>query len=292
MPNKSGFVAISGRPNVGKSTLVNRLVNFKVAITSYKAQTTRNIIQGIYNDKDSQIVFLDTPGIHKAKTALGQIMNKSALAAIKEVDAILLLVEIEDEPIFLDENLEKIAKEKADQVILVINKIDKASKEKIYQQIDRWTKAYNFKTIIPVSAKTGENLDNLIKELKKRISVGPKFYPENMVSDHPHEFLVQEMIREKILLLTEQEVPHSVAVYLEQFKTKETELIIDAVIVVEKDSHKGIIIGKQGSMLKQIKDRALKEIKAIFDKEVNLSIFVKVEKDWRNKPRKLKDLGY
>ena len=292
MPNKSGFVAISGRPNVGKSTLVNRLVNFKVAITSYKAQTTRNIIQGIYNDKDSQIVFLDTPGIHKAKTALGQIMNKSALAAIKEVDAILLLVEIEDEPIFLDENLEKIAKEKADQVILVINKIDKASKEKIYQQIDRWTKAYNFKTIIPVSAKTGENLDNLIKELKKRISVGPKFYPENMVSDHPHEFLVQEMIREKILLLTEQEVPHSVAVYLEQFKTKETELIIDAVIVVEKDSHKGIIIGKQGSMLKQIKDRALKEIKAIFDKEVDLSIFVKVEKDWRNKPRKLKDLGY
>lgn len=292
MPNKSGFVAISGRPNVGKSTLVNRLVNFKVAITSYKAQTTRNIIQGIYNDKDSQIVFLDTPGIHKAKTALGQFMNKSALAAIKEVDAILLLVEIEDEPIFLDENLEKIAKEKADQVILVINKIDKASKEKIYQKIDRWTKAYNFKTIIPVSAKTGENLDNLIKELKKRISVGPKFYPENMVSDHPHEFLVQEMIREKILLLTEQEVPHSVAVYLEQFKNKETELIIDAVIVVEKDSHKGIIIGKQGSMLKQIKDRALKEIKAIFDKEVDLSIFVKVEKDWRNKPRKLKDLGY
>lgn len=292
MPNKSGFVAISGRPNVGKSTLVNRLVNFKVAITSYKAQTTRNIIQGIYNDKDSQIVFLDTPGIHKAKTALGQFMNKSALAAIKEVDAILLLVEIEDEPIFLDENLEKIAKEKADQVILVINKIDKASKEKIYQQIDRWTKAYNFKTIIPVSAKTGENLDNLIKELKKRISVGPKFYPENMVSDHPHEFLVQEMIREKILLLTEQEVPHSVAVYLEQFKNKETKLIIDAVIVVEKDSHKGIIIGKQGSMLKQIKDRALKEIKAIFDKEVDLSIFVKVEKDWRNKPRKLKDLGY
>ena len=292
MQNKSGFVTISGRPNVGKSTLVNQLVNFKVAITSYKAQTTRNTIQGIYNDADSQIIFIDTPGIHKAKTALGQVMNKSALAAVKDVDAILLLVEISDEPVFLDENLEKLVKDKIDDIILVLNKIDKASKEKIYQQIDRWSKAYKFKTIIPVSAKTGENIKTLIKEIKSRLAVGPKFYPENMVSDHPHEFLIQEMIREKILLLTEQEVPHSVAVYLENYKVSENKILIDAVIVVEKETHKGIVIGKAGAMLKQIKAKTVKELNAIFNKKIELDIFVKVEKDWRNKPRKLKDLGY
>jgi GTPase len=292
MQNKSGFVAISGRPNVGKSSLVNKVVNFKVAITSYKAQTTRNVIQGIYNDDTSQIVFVDTPGIHKAKTSLGQIMNKSALAAIKEVDVILLLVEIEDMPIFLDENLEKLARSKSDDVILVINKIDKAKKEEIYNKIDQWTKAYGFKTIIPVSAKTGDNVDNLIKEIKTRIKPGPKFYPSEMVSDHPQEFLVQEIIREKILLLAEQEVPHSVAVYLESFKLGETKLKIDAVIVVEKDTHKGIIIGKQGAMLKMINDKSVRDLAKMFDRKVELSMFVKVEKDWRNKPTKLKDLGY
>jgi GTP-binding protein Era len=292
MQNKSGFVAISGRPNVGKSSLVNKVVNFKVAITSYKAQTTRNVIQGIYNDETSQIVFIDTPGIHKAKTSLGQIMNKSALAAIKEVDVILLLVEIEDMPIFLDENLEKLARSKSDNVILVINKIDKAKKEEIYNKIDQWTKAYGFKTIIPVSAKTGENVDNLIKEIKTRLKPGPKFYPSEMVSDHPQEFLVQEVIREKILLLAEQEVPHSVAVYLESFKLGETKLKIDAVIVVEKDTHKGIIIGKQGAMLKMINDKSVRDLAKMFDRKVELSMFVKVEKDWRNKPTKLKDLGY
>lgn len=292
MPNKSGFIAISGRPNVGKSTLINKLVNFKVAITSYKAQTTRNVIHGIFNDQESQIVFIDTPGIHQAKTALGQIMNKSALAAVKDVDGILLVVEIEDQPIFLDENLEKIAKDRKDEVILVLNKIDKADKAKIYNKIESWNKAYNFKTIIPVSAKTGENIDNLIKEIKNRLKVGPKFYPDNMVSDHPYEFLVQEMIREKILLLTEQEIPHSVAVYLEKFKNAENKLHIDAVIVVEKESHKGIVIGKAGNLLKQINQRTSKELAAIFDKKVELSLFVKVEKDWRNKPRKIRDLGY
>jgi GTP-binding protein Era len=292
MQNKSGFVAISGRPNVGKSSLVNKVVNFKVAITSYKAQTTRNVIQGIYNDETSQIVFVDTPGIHKAKTSLGQIMNKSALAAIKEVDVILLLVEIEDMPIFLDENLEKLARSKSDNVILVINKIDKAKKEEIYNKIDQWTKAYGFKTIIPVSAKTGDNVDNLIKEIKTRLKPGPKFYPSEMVSDHPQEFLVQEVIREKILLLAEQEVPHSVAVYLESFKLGETKLKIDAVIVVEKDTHKGIIIGKQGAMLKMINDKSVRDLAKMFDRKVELSMFVKVEKDWRNKPTKLKDLGY
>jgi GTP-binding protein Era len=292
MQNKSGFVAISGRPNVGKSSLVNKVVNFKVAITSYKAQTTRNVIQGIYNDETSQIVFVDTPGIHKAKTSLGQIMNKSALAAIKEVDVILLLVEIEDKPIFLDENLEKLARSKTENVILVINKIDKAKKEEIYKKIDQWTKAYGFKTIIPVSAKSGENVDNLIKEIKTRLKAGPKFYPSEMVSDHPQEFLVQEVIREKILLLAEQEVPHSVAVYLESFKLGETKLKIDAVIVVEKDTHKGIIIGKQGSMLKMINDKSVRDLAKMFDRKVELSMFVKVEKDWRNKPTKLKDLGY
>jgi GTP-binding protein Era len=292
MQNKSGFVAISGRPNVGKSSLVNKVVNFKVAITSYKAQTTRNVIQGIYNDETSQIVFIDTPGIHKAKTSLGQIMNKSALAAIKEVDVILLLVEIEDMPIFLDENLEKLARSKSDNAILVINKIDKAKKEEIYNKIDQWTKAYGFKTIIPVSAKTGENVDNLIKEIKTRLKPGPKFYPSEMVSDHPQEFLVQEVIREKILLLAEQEVPHSVAVYLESFKLGETKLKIDAVIVVEKDTHKGIIIGKQGAMLKMINDKSVRDLAKMFDRKVELSMFVKVEKDWRNKPTKLKDLGY
>jgi GTP-binding protein Era len=292
MQNKSGFVAISGRPNVGKSSLVNKLVNFKVAITSYKAQTTRNVIQGIFNDESAQIVFVDTPGIHKAKTSLGQIMNKSALAAVKEVDVILLLVEIEDKPIFLDENLEKLARSKIDNIILVINKIDKANKQEIYNKIDQWTKAYDFKTIIPVSAKTGENTDNLIKEIKTRLKPGPKFYPSEMVSDHPQEFLVQEVIREKILLLAEEEVPHSVAVYLESFKLGETKLKIDAVIVVEKDSHKGIIIGKQGAMLKMINDKSVSDLAKMFDRKVELSMFVKVEKDWRNKPTKLKDLGY
>jgi GTPase len=291
MQNKSGFVAISGRPNVGKSTLVNKLVNFKVAITSYKAQTTRNVIQGIYNDEQAQIVFIDTPGIHKAKTSLGKIMNKSALAAVKEVDVILLLVEIEDKPIFLDENLEKLAKDK-EGVILVINKIDKAKKDEIYMKIDQWNKAYGFKTIIPVSAKTGENFDSLLKEIKASLKPGPKFYPTEMVSDHPQEFLVQEVIREKILLLAEQEVPHSVAVYLESFKLGETKLKIDAVIVVEKESHKGIIIGKAGAMLKQINDRSVSDLAKMFDRKVELSMFVKIEKDWRNKPTKLKDLGY
>lgn len=291
MQNKSGFVAISGRPNVGKSTLVNKLVNFKVAITSYKAQTTRNVIQGIYNDNQAQIVFIDTPGIHKAKTSLGKIMNKSALAAVKEVDVILLLVEIEDKPIFLDENLEKLAKDK-EGVILVINKIDKAKKDEIYQKIDQWNKAYGFKTIIPVSAKSGENIDSLIKEIKNRLKPGPKFYPSEMVSDHPQEFLVQEVIREKILLLAEEEVPHSVAVYLESFKLGETKLKVDAVIVVEKESHKGIIIGKAGAMLKQINDRSVSDLSKMFDRKVELSMFVKIEKDWRNKPTKLKDLGY
>jgi GTP-binding protein Era len=292
MPIKSGFVAISGRPNVGKSTLINKLVNFKVAITSYKAQTTRNVIHGIYNDEQTQIVFVDTPGIHKAKTALGKIMNKSALAAVKDVDAVLLVVEISDEPVFLDENLEKLVAEKKDKIILILNKIDGVKKEIIYQQIKRWDSAYNFKAIIPLSAKTGENIETLLKEIKNRLATGPKFYPETMVSDHPHEFLVQEIIREKILLLTQQEIPHSVAVYLEKFKLTDTKLTIDAVVVLEKDSHKGIVIGKAGAMLKQIIAKSSQDLAKQFDRKVALEIFVKVEKDWRNKPKKLKDLGY
>lgn len=291
---KSGFVAILGRPNVGKSTFLNRVMGQKIAIMSNKAQTTRNKIRGIYTTETEQIVFIDTPGIHKPKTALGDFMVESAYSTLREVDTVLFMVPADEKRGKGDDMIIERLKEAKVPVILVINKIDKVHPDQLLEQIDDFRDQMDFKEIIPISALQGNNVDRLLTVLTENLEEGFQYFPEDQITDHPERFLVSEMIREKILTLTEQEVPHSVAVVVDSMKRDpETDKIhIQATIMVERNSQKGIIIGKHGAMLKKIGTLARRDIEIMLGDKVYLETWVKVKKNWRDKKLDLADFGY
>lgn len=291
---KSGFVAIIGRPNVGKSTLMNHLIGQKIAITSKKPQTTRNKIQTVYTCEDGQIIFLDTPGIHKAKNKLGEYMVNVAEQTLKDVDVILWLVEpttyIGAGEKHIAEQLQKTSL----PVILVINKVDTVKKEDILQVIDNYRKLYDFAEIIPASAMRGQNTKDIVNSLFKYMPYGPMFYDEDTVTDQPQRQIVAEIIREKALHALDEEIPHGIAVTIEKMRERKGQHIVDieATIICERDSQKGIIIGKQGSMLKKIGSNARFEIEKMLEERVNLKIWVKVKKDWRDSDTLMKNFGY
>lgn len=289
---KSGFVALIGRPNAGKSTLLNALVQQKVAIISPKPQTTRNSIRAIRTDDDSQIIFVDTPGIHKPKHELGTQMNKEAYSAAAGVDLIYYLVDGSVPFGSGDEFVLNTLRQMHLPVYLILNKIDLLEKEQLIELLLQWQKRMDFKEIIPISAKTQNNLDQLIEVTKNDLTDGVQYYPADQVCDYPEQFIMAEIIREKVLLLTEEEVPHSVAVVIERIRKNREHLIINAMILVERDSQKGIIIGKQGRMIKQIGTLAREELQGLLGEPIFLELFVRVEKDWRNKKAKLQQLGY
>ena len=291
---RSGFVTLIGRPNVGKSTLMNHLIGQKIAITSNKPQTTRNRIKTVYTDERGQIIFLDTPGIHKAKNKLGEFMVNAAESTLTEVDAILWLVE---PTTFIGAGerhiIEELSKTKT-PVILVINKIDTVKKEAIAACIETYKTEYDFKEIIPVSALRDQNTDRLQQLLFDLLPDGPMYYDEDTVTDQPERQIAAEIIREKALRLLDDEIPHGIAVAIDRMKERPggTMVDIDATIVCERDSHKGIIIGKQGAMLKRIGTDARKEIELLFEYRVNLKLWVKVKKDWRDSDFLIKNYGY
>ena len=291
---RSGFVTLIGRPNVGKSTLMNHLIGQKIAITSNKPQTTRNRIKTVYTDERGQIIFLDTPGIHKAKNKLGEYMVNAAESTLTEVDAILWLVE---PTTFIGAGerhiIEELSKTKT-PVILVINKIDTVKKEAIAACIEMYKTEYDFKEIIPVSALRDQNTDRLQQLLFDLLPEGPMYYDEDTVTDQPERQIAAEIIREKALRLLDDEIPHGIAVAIDRMKERPggTMVDIDATIVCERDSHKGIIIGKQGAMLKRIGTDARKEIELLFEYRVNLKLWVKVKKDWRDSDFLIKNYGY
>lgn len=289
---RSGFVTLVGRPNVGKSTLINSLVGYKIAITSNKAQTTRNMIQGIYNDDDSQIVFVDTPGIHKPKHKLGQRLNEEAYYSIDDVDIILFLVDV-TMPFGKGDNfvLDKI-KEANKPTFLVLNKVDKIKRDDLFNLILNYKDLYDFKEIVPVSALKEKNVNELIKTLKNYLPDSVKYFPDEELTNTTIEFRAAELIREKVLRLTNEEVPHSVTCVVEKYIEKKDKAIINATIIVERDSIKSIIIGKQGSMLKEIGSKARIDIENMLGKKVYLEIFVKTIKNWRDKEKYLKELGF
>lgn len=290
---RSGFVAIIGRPNVGKSTLLNRVLGQKIAIMSDKAQTTRNKIQGIYTDKDSQIIFMDTPGIHKPKHALGEFMLETAYSALKEVEIVLFLINA-NEPIGRGDKfiIDKLKSLKT-PIYLIINKIDLVSPESVLKTIETYRKELPFVHVIPISALQGNNVDNMLDTIKSHLPVGPQYYPADQVSDHPEYFVVAEFIREKVLQLTKEEIPHSVAVVVDQMqKNAQGKVHVFATIIVERSSQKGIVIGKGGKLLKEIGTRARQDIERLLGEKVFLELWVKVQKDWRDKQSSLSDYGY
>ncbi|MBR9945123.1 GTPase Era [Clostridiaceae bacterium Marseille-Q4145] len=291
---KSGFATLIGRPNVGKSTLMNQIIGQKIAITSNKPQTTRNRIQTVYTCDEGQIVFLDTPGIHKAKNKLGEYMVNVAERTLKEVDVVLWLVE---PTTFIGAGERHIAEQLTHAnvpVVLVINKIDRVKKEEVLTFIDAYRQILNFAEIVPVSALKGTNTDTLINVIFKYLPYGPMFYDEDTVTDQPLRQITAELIREKALKLLDEEIPHGIAVSIEQMKPRPNGKIwdIEATIVCERDSHKGIIIGKGGAMLKKIGSAARYEIERQLDAKVNLRLWVKVKKDWRDSDFLMKNFGY
>ncbi len=289
----SGFIALVGRPNVGKSTLLNRIVGEKIAIMSDKAQTTRNKIQGIYTTEEAQLVFIDTPGIHKPKTQLGDFMVESAYSAIREVDAVIFMIAADEKRGKGDDMIIERLKNSESPVYLVINKIDKVHPDALLPIIDDYRQQMDFKEIIPLSATEGNNFERLMETLVNQMPEGPQFYPEDQITDHPEYFVVSELVREKVLLLTRDEVPHSVAVVVDSMKRNENNKIhIQATIIVERDSQKGIIIGKGGKMLKDIGTKARRDIENLLGDKVFLELWVKVQKDWRDKKVYLNDYGY
>ena len=289
---KSGFVTLIGRPNVGKSTLMNRLIGQKIAITSNKPQTTRNRIQTVLTTEEGQIVFLDTPGIHKAKNKLGDYMVNVAQRTMDEVDVVLWLVEPTDYIGAGERHIIEQLKKVKTPVILVINKTDKVKREEVLKFIDVYRKELDFQEIVPVSALKGNNTDELIKCIFKYLPYGEPFYDEDTITDQPMRQIVAELIREKALRLLEDEIPHGIAVSIESMKEKGRVCHIDATIVCERDSHKGIIIGKGGAMLKKIGSNARPEIEDMLEMQVNLQLWVKVKKDWRDSDFLMKNFGY
>ena len=289
---KSGFVTLIGRPNVGKSTLMNYLIGQKIAITSNKPQTTRNRIQTVLTTEEGQIVFVDTPGIHKAKNKLGEYMVNVAERTLNEVDVVLWLVE---PTTFIGAGEKHIAEQLRrvqTPVILVINKIDMVKKEEVLTFIDAYRKVCDFAEIVPVSARSGANTDELIKVIMKYLPYGPQFYDEDTITDQPERQIVAELIREKALHCLDEEIPHGIAVAIDSMKYRRKIVDIDATIICERDSHKGIIIGKQGAMLKKIGSTARYEIEKMLDCKANLQLWVKVKKDWRDSDFLIKNFGY
>lgn len=291
---KSGFVSIIGRPNVGKSTLLNTVVGQKIAIMSDKPQTTRNKIQGVYTSEEGQIVFIDTPGIHKPKHKLGDFMMKIASNTLNEVDLILFVINAEEGYGKGDQFIIDRLKEINSPIFLVINKIDKVHPEDLLKLIDQYRKMLTFDEVVPISALNGNNVSTLMDQIMHYMEEGPQFYPSDHVTDHPERFIIAELIREKALHLTREEIPHSLAVVIEKIENEEEKntVFINATIIVERSSQKGIIIGKQGSMLKEIGTRARKDIERLLGTKTYLELWVKVQKDWRNKPLNLKDFGF
>lgn len=289
---KSGFATLIGRPNVGKSTLMNYLIGQKIAITSNKPQTTRNRIQTVLTTEEGQIIFVDTPGIHKAKNKLGEYMVNIAERTLNEVDVVLWLVEpttfIGAGERHIADQLQKVKT----PVILVINKVDMVKKEEVLPAIAAYKDLYDFSEIVPVSARSGENTDELLKVIMKYLPYGPQFYDEDTITDQPERQIVAELIREKALHCLNEEIPHGIAVTIESMKRNKKVMHIDATIICERDSHKGIIIGKQGNMLKKIGSTARYEIEKMLGCQVNLKLWVKVKKDWRDSEYLMKNFGY
>lgn len=289
---RSGFVAVIGRPNAGKSTLLNQLLGQKVLIMSDKPQTTRNKIQCIFTEERGQIIFLDTPGIHKPKHKLGEFMVDSAMNALREVDLVLYIVDGAAEFGGGEEYIINTLKQVKTPCILVLNKIDLLKKEQILKLIQQYSKLADFLAIVPLSAKTGENKEELLNVIFKQLPVGPMYYPEDEVTDQPERFIMAELIREKVLQLTRDEVPHSIAVVVETVEEKATLVKVRANIIVERDSQKGIIIGQGGKLLKEIGSLARHDIETLMGSKVYLELWVKVKKDWRNRAVNLRELGY
>ncbi|MCT3398392.1 GTPase Era [Lentilactobacillus hilgardii] len=292
-PNyRSGFVAIVGRPNVGKSTFLNRVVGQKIAIMSDKAQTTRNKIQGVYTIDEAQVVFIDTPGIHKPQNKLGDFMMDSALSALKEVDAVLFMVNATERRGAGDNFIIDRLKDVHKPIYLLINKIDEITPDDVMTIIEQYKNALSFKEVFPISALQGNNVPELLTSLIKELPNGPQYYPKDQVTDHPERFVISELIREKVLQMTRQEIPHSTAVYIESIKKQDEVLHIQATIIVERDGQKGIVIGKGGSMLKRIGTLARKDIENMMGNKVYLELWVKVEAHWRDKANLLNSYGY
>lgn len=290
---KSGFVSIVGRPNVGKSTLINEIIGEKITITSKKAQTTRNRIQGIYTTDEEQIIFIDTPGVHKPRHQLGQFMVNTALGTLGEVDIVLFMVNVSEKKGPGDKFIMDRLKNIETPVFLVLNQIDKIHPDELLPIIDGYKEEMDFAEILPISAKQGNNIEKLLETISGYLENGPQFYPSDQVSDHPEYFIVSELVREKILELTREEIPHSVAVETESMQRTDKNMIdVNVTINVERKSQKGIIIGKGGKMLKEIGTRARKDIQKLLGSKVYLELWVRVEEDWRDTPRDLSKFGY
>lgn len=291
---KSGFISIIGRPNVGKSTFLNHVVGQKIAIMSDKPQTTRNKVQGVVTTEDSQLIYIDTPGIHKPKHKLGDFMVKVARNTLREVDVIMFMVNADEKIGPGDRFIIDMLKDTETPVFLIINKIDLIHPDDLLQTIVTYKTEYDFAEIVPISALKGNNTDRLLETLKKYLPVGPKYYPDDQVTDHPERFIISEFIREKVLHATREEIPHSIAVIIEKIEREEKRDIVNimATIVVDRDSQKGIVIGKRGALLKEIGTKARHDIEMLLGTKVFLELWVKVEKDWRNKPSRLTEFGF
>ena len=289
---KSGFVGVVGRPNAGKSTLINSIVGKKVAITSNKPQTTRNIIHGIYNEEDTQIVFVDTPGIHKPNHKLGTYLNRQAFYSMDDTDIVLVVVDASEDlgrgDKFIVDKLKDINK----PVILVLNKIDKIKKENVLLKIDEYSKIYNFSEIVPVSALKNNNTNELVKVIKKYLKDEARYYGEDYYTNKSTEFLISEIVREKIFNKTSEEIPHSLTCIVEHIETKKDKYIINVVVIVDRDSVKKIVIGKGGNLIKEVGIEARKDLELLLGKKVYLELFVKVIKKWRDKEKYLNELGF
>ena len=290
---KSGFVAVVGRPNVGKSTLINHIIKHKVSIVSDKAQTTRNRILCIHTDDACQIVFLDTPGIHKPKHKLGEFMDEAAYQSLRDIDAVLFLISGNEKKgpgdLFVLEKLKDVGV----PVFLIINKIDVMSKEEILKKITEYAELYPFAQVIPISALKGDNVDAVVDELRKILPEGPKYFPDDMITDQPERLLVAEIVREKLFRCTRDEVPHAIAAYVEEMTQRgKNKVYIRVTVYVERDSQKRIVIGKNGAVLKEVGNLARQEIENLLGSSVYLDIWVKVKRDWRNKSGALSELGY
>ncbi|MDB5085491.1 MAG: GTPase Era [Bacilli bacterium] len=292
-PFKSGFVTLVGRPNVGKSTLINQLVGQKIAIMSDKPQTTRNRISGVVNRDDAQIVFLDTPGIHKPHHRMGEYMVETAISTLGEVDVILFVVDVTEHYGSGEEFIIEKLKDVNTPVYLLMNKVDLVPKETLLKTIDSYQQLFPFKEIIPISAKKGDNLDRLVQLVVQELPEGPQYYPAGQVTDHPERFIVMELIREKVLQLTREEIPHSVAIEIEVMKKREGRDIVDinAAIYTERDSQKAILIGKGGEMLRKVGQLARRDLETLLGSKVYLELWVKVKKDWRNQEVFLRNFG-
>lgn len=291
---KSGFVTVIGRPNVGKSTLLNQVIGEKISIISDKPQTTRNKIQLVYTEENSQIVFLDTPGIQMPKNKLGEYMLKISRSTLEEVDVVTFMVDDSLEVGAMDSMIIEDIRKISTPIVLLINKTDKLNEEEILKLIDKYSKMDLFKEIIPISAMNNDNIDKYIEVLKKMVPEGPQYFPDDMITDQPERFIISEIIREKALINLEEEVPHGIYVEIDSIKERSNKNIIDVLanIYCEKESHKGIVIGKNGTKLKEIGQTARIDIESLLGSKVNLQLWVKVEKNWRERDNKVKYFGY